>query len=288
MRARPWAWSLALLWSLSLHHVQAQPNQAGLADDVPASLVIYRYDLDSSNALADLEDRLVRALRANTALTLRALSRAQRSAAQECSGEPQCLAKVVAPTGSDGLLLVVVSQLGEVTPIMSRINVRTGQVMARMGQPLAEDTVISQEMVLSWLQNLLPAGLFKRYASIKIETDVAGAQVYLNAARQGVTPLDRPLRVLAPATYQVRIEKAQHLPFLANLTVLPDAATELRAPLPRSLQPIPAYKRWYLWATIGAGVALAAGGTALYLGLKAPPPDRSQVPAVAERALIAW
>src|SRR5262249_18407865 len=121
---------------------------------------------------------------------------------------------------------------------------------------------------LGWLQQLYPPQAFLRYGLIKIVTDVAGARVDLNGQPAGMTPMEEPLKVAAPATYRLRVAKLQFVPFQARIDVLPDATVEVRASLVRESLPVPWFKRWYVWAAVGGAVAVAGISVAIYFATR--------------------
>ncbi|HRI53509.1 MAG TPA: hypothetical protein PLW65_25365, partial [Pseudomonadota bacterium] len=90
--------------------------------------------------------------------------------------------------------------------------------------------------------------------------------------------LSRDTRI--EGNYRLLIEKDKFLPFQASISVMPDSLVEVTARLPREGKETPWYRRWYVWAGIGAGVAaVVATGVAIRLATDKPPQDMSMVPA---------
>jgi hypothetical protein len=249
------------------------------------SVALFEYRNDVKQ-LADLPERLTQALTQNTSLTVINLSEARRrlgpsvdAEVARCDGETRCLSLVGKKLGAKEVLLLAVSQLGDVVMALQRIEVEDQRVVARYADSIVSGQSVDEVRVLHWLEQLYPPETFKRYGQIRITTDVEGAQVYVNAKARGKTPLAEPLQVLAPGSYRLLIEKAKLLPFQATLTVMPDAVVEVTAHLPREGKESPWYRRWYVWAGIGAGVvAVVATGVAIHLATDRPPPDTSRVP----------
>jgi hypothetical protein len=246
-------------------------------------------------ALADLPERLAAALRQNTSLQVIDLGETRRrlgpgidAEVARCEGETRCLSRVGERLGAREVLLVAVSQLGDVVLALQRIDVAEQKVVARYADSLVADKSpaggdraqsVDEVRVLGWLQQLYPPETFKRYGRIHITTDVEGAQVYINAKARGQTPLAEPLQVLAPGSYRLLVEKDRFLPFQATLSVMPDTTVEVTARLQHEQRPTPWYRRWYVWGGLGAGVAaIAASAVALKLGLDVPPPDMTRIP----------
>jgi len=170
--------------------------------------------------------------------------------------------------GADEVLLVGVSQLGDVVLAMQRIDAKKGEAGARLAESLAADTEPMDDELLGWLRQLYPPEAFRRYGAIQVSADIDGAQVTLNGEAAGTTPIGHALSVRAPASYRVKIEKGGYVPFQAKIDVLPDATVEVRATLSPRAQPTPWFKRWYVWAAVGGAVAIAGAGVAIYYGTR--------------------
>jgi hypothetical protein len=168
----------------------------------------------------------------------------------------------------DEVLLVGVSQLGDVVLALQRIDAKRGEAGARLSESLPQDTEPLDDELLGWLTQLYPPEAFRRYAAIQVLADVDGAQVSLNGEPSGKTPIGHALSVRAPATYQLRIDKSGYAPFQAKIDVLPDATVEVRATLSLRALPTPWFKRWYVWALVGGAVAVAGAGVAIYFGTR--------------------
>jgi hypothetical protein len=186
-----------------------------------------------------------------------------------CGGEARCVGGVGDQLGAEEVLLVGVSQLGDLIVALQRIDARRGEAGARLAESLPPDAEISDEQTLNWLKQLFPPEVFRRYGSIAIDADQLGAQVTLNNAPAGTTPLAEPVRVRAPATYDLRVAKGGFATFAARVDVLPDANVQVHATLVPEARETAWYKRWYVWAGV-AGGALAVGGiaTAIYFGTR--------------------
>ncbi len=223
-------------------------------------------------------ERLARLLKANAAFDVLDPQEARRrggpridAEVAKCSGNPECIGMLGDTLGANEVLLVGVSQLGDVVLAMQRIDTRRGEAGARLAESLPPDSEPTDEDVLGWLRQLYPPEAFRRYGSIKIVTDVSGAAVELNGQPAGKTPIEEPLQVRAPATYRLRVTKPAYVPFLARIDVLPEATVEVRATLVRENQPLPWYKRWYVWAVVGGALAITAVSVAVYYGTRVDP-----------------
>jgi PEGA domain len=188
-----------------------------------------------------------------------------------CGGEAMCVGNIGEQLGANEVLLVGVSQLGDVIIALQRIDAKRGEAGARLAESLPPDTEITDEQALGWLRQLFPPEVFRRYGSIAIDADQPGAAVTLNGEAAGKTPLKEPVKVRAPATYKLRIERSGFVPFQARVDVLPDANVEVHATLVRESRDAPWYKRWYVWAAVGGVLAAGGAATALYFGARVEP-----------------
>lgn len=188
-----------------------------------------------------------------------------------CGGEAMCVGAIGEQLGADEVLLVGVSQLGDLIIAMSRIDAKRGEAGARLAESLPVDKEISDEQALGWLRQLFPPEVFRRYGSIAVDADQAGAAVTLNDEPHGKTPLPEPIKVRAPGTYDVRVQKGGFVPFSARVDVLPDANVAVHATLVKESREVPWFKRWYVWAIVGGVLAAGAAGTAIYFGTRVDP-----------------
>ncbi len=185
-----------------------------------------------------------------------------------CAGAAPCVAAVAVRLGADEALLVGVSQLGDVVLALQRVDANKGIAISRLAESLPVDKAPEAGALDEWLHQLFPDEAFRRYGSIKIVSDVNGARITLNGTAHGTTPNAEGLRVPAPGTYRVRLDKSGYLPFQARIDVPPDAIVEVRAVLSRETGATPWYKRWYVWAAVGGAAAVTGASLAAYYGTR--------------------
>jgi hypothetical protein len=221
--------------------------------------------------------RLARLLRDTAALIVidpqearRKLPRVDADVAR-CGGEARCIGAIGDQLGAEEVLLAGVSQLGDTIIALQRIDAKRGEAGARLAESLPPDRDVTDEQGLTWLRQLFPPEVFRRYGTIAIEADQAGAAISLNSEGAGKTPSSSPIRVRAPGTYKLRVDKRGYVPFEARVDVMPDANIVVRATLVKETREVPWYKRWYVWAAIGGAVAVAGAATAIYFGTRVDP-----------------
>ena len=105
---------------------------------------------------------------------------------------------------------------------------RTGQLAHR--RSLAAGATPTEEQIDAYLTRLLPANDFLRYGMIDIVANLAGRGVTISGEKRGVTPIEA-LKLKAPATYNIRIEKSGYVPFTTKVELPPDGEIKVEAEL---------------------------------------------------------
>ncbi len=189
----------------------------------------------------------------------------------KCGGEPECIAGIGRKLGADEVLLVGVTEIGDLILAIQRVDTRGGKVVGRVADSLAADVEPEDATLEGYLKRLLPPADFLRYGTIRVNASVKGATVLVNGTSRGVTPLD-PLTVEAPATLDLRVAKSGYEDFKARIDVVPEGTVEVTPVLVKRAGPW--YSKWWIWAV---GGALVAGGvTAVILAQ----PEPSSVPVI--------
>ena len=94
---------------------------------------------------------------------------------------------------------------------------------------------------------------------IDIIATETGANVTIGGKPAGLTPI-QPLRLHAPSTYDIRVEKSGFIPYSTQVQLPPDAEIKVDARLARRVAPA-WYQHWYVLGGLGLLVAGAAGTT---------------------------
>lgn len=197
------------------------------------------------------------------------------AALARCSGDAECVAKLGARLGADEVIVVGVSEFGDLILALQRVDVARARVLSRVAESLERDAEPDDAALEGYLRRLLPPHAFLRYGRVVIRTNVEGAKVWLGGKLFGMTPLG-PLQVEAPAKLDVRIAKAGYLDFRARIEVPPEATIEVRPTLVRDRGPA-WYEKWWVWAIAG-GLVVGAGVTGAILLW----PEPTSVPVVFE------
>ncbi len=225
----------------------------------------------------DIGLRLAKLLRDTAAVEVVDAQDARRRAPKvdaevaRCGGEAACVGAIGTQLGAQEVLLVGVSQLGDIVIALQRIDAKRGEAGARLAESLPPDGDVTNEQALNWLKQLFPPDVFRRYGTIAIDADQSGAQVTISGESAGRTPLTAPVRMRAPATYDIKVAKGGFAPFEARVDVLPDANVEVHATLVRETREVPWYKKWYVWAAVGGVLAAGGAATAIYFGTRVDP-----------------
>ncbi len=198
----------------------------------------------------------------------------------KCAGDAECIAMIGKKVGASEVILVGVSELGDVILTLQRIDVPGKTVITRVADSLAAGSSPSDDQINGYLARLLAPGDFVRYGMIDIVANLAGASVTVGGESRGLTPI-QPLKLHAPATYQIRVEKTGYVPFTTKVALPPDGEIKVEAELSRRGAGGAWYQRWYVLA--GAGLLVAgAAGTAIYFGTRDGVNDRVPVTIVVE------
>src|SRR6185503_11150104 len=123
----------------------------------------------------------------------------------------------------------------------------------------------SDRQIIDYANRLLPPTDFLRFGVIELVANLSGAAVTVGGQPRGVTPISA-LKLHAPATYDIRVEKSGYVPFSTKVALPPDGEIKVEAELSRRGSEA-WYQRWYVLAAAGLVVA-GAGGTAIYLGVR--------------------
>lgn len=261
---------IALALAVPLAATSARPAAADPDPKRTVSVLEYRA---GSSALPGLAARVVAYLSRQTSLRVLAQDQARAlygdhlgRALVACAGNAGCVARLGQKIGADEVILIGVSELGDVILTMQRVDVRAQAVVSRIADSLATGAMPGDDQIAAYATRLLPPGDFVRFGVIDIVANLAGAAVTVGGEPRGVTPL-AALTLRAPASYEIRVEKAGHVPFRTTVALPPDGEVKVEAQLHRRGGEVAWYQRWYVLAAAGVVVA-GAGGTAIYLGTR--------------------
>ena len=181
-----------------------------------------------------------------------------------CQGEADCVARIGADLSAAEVLLVGVSEFGDVILTLQRIDVKSGKVLTRIAEALAPGDEPNDKQLIGWLKRVLPVSDFLQYGTIRIAASVAGARITIGGRDHGLTPVVDPILVLAPATYDIRISKEGYTAFRASIAVPPDGEVDVRSLLTRNTT-----SKWWIAAVVGTAAVAIAGVTWLVLSSEA-------------------
>ncbi|MBK9031201.1 MAG: PEGA domain-containing protein [Myxococcales bacterium] len=229
------------------------------ADSRSTAVVEFR---SGSAALPDISARVGAVLSGRTSLKVVGGDQARQRygegldrAVVECAGDAVCIGKIGARLGTDEVLLVGVSELGDVIFTLQRIASGDGTVDGRVAEALAADVVPTDDDLVGYLERVLPPEDFVRFGTIAIKVNVAGAEIWVGGIPKGASPIPA-FRVPAPSRYPIEIKKAGYAAFRASVSVPPDAEVNVDAELTRPGGRAGAwYSKWWVVATAGVLVA---------------------------------
>ena len=250
--------------------VAAAPRAHG--DPDPRRKVIVLEYRAGSSALPGIAGRVVATLSRQTSLGVLGQDQARAlygdrldQVLVRCAGEAGCVAKIGERVGAAEVILVGISELGDVILTMQRIDVAGREVTGRIADSLAAGAAPSDSQIASYVNRLLPPSDFLRFGVIDIVANLAGAAVTVGGKPRGVTPIEA-LKLPAPASYDIRVEKPGYAPFTTRVALPPDGEVKVEAELAKR-GATAWYQHWYVLAAAGLIVA-GAGGTAIYYGTR--------------------
>jgi len=266
---------LAVPLALCVAAIAAAAPRAAADPDPRRKVSVLEYRAGSS-ALPGIAGRVVTTVARQTSLAV--LGQDQTRAMYgdhldqvlvKCAGEAGCVAKIGQKVGAAEVILVGISELGDVILTMQRIDVARREVTGRVADSLAAGSAPSDAQIAGYVTRLLPPSDFLRFGVIDIVADLAGAAVSVGGQPRGVTPVEA-LKLPAPASYDIRVDKAGYVPFTTRVALPPDAVIKVEAQLARRGAEAAWYQHWYVLAAAGVIVAGAAG-TAIYVGTRSTP-----------------
>jgi hypothetical protein len=245
----------------------ASPSTAEAGPDPKRGVAVLEYRAGSP-ALAAVDRRVAAILRKKTSLGVIDAEDARRRYGRnldrkvvQCSGDAGCIAKIGKKLGAAEVVLIGVSQFGDVILTLQRIDVAGGRVVMRVAEAMAQGAEPGDAELVRYLQRVLPKSDFLRFGVIRIDANIAGAAVVIGGKQRGTTPL-APVRVKAPASYDILLKKSGYLPFRATVAVPPDAEVKVEPVLAVKSRDA-WYKRWWVLAIAGAAVAGAAAAVVM-------------------------
>jgi hypothetical protein len=243
------------------------------ADPDPRRKVIVLEHRAGSSALPGLAARVVGVLSKQT--SLRVLGQDQARALYgdqldqvlvKCAGDAACLSRIGHKLGAAEVILVGISELGDVILTMQRIDVANREVAGRIADSVAAGAVPGEAQVASYASRLLPPTDFLRFGVVDIVANLDGAAVTISGEPRGLTPI-AALKLRAPATYEIRVEKSGFVPFTTKVALPPDGEIKVEAELSRRGRDAAWYQHWYVLAAAGL-VVTGAGASAIYFGTR--------------------
>ncbi len=184
-----------------------------------------------------------------------------------CGGDARCIAALGKKIGVDDVLLVGVSDLGDVILAVQLVDVHEGKVIGRVADSFPPAAEPDEATLEAYVKRVLPPEDFLRWGTLRIFANIDGAVVYVGGKPQGTTPIGS-IVIPAPGTVDVRLSKEGYEDFRASIDILPESAVEVR-PMLSPKAGAAWYEKWWVWAIAGAVVA---GGVTTAVIVSQPSP----------------
>jgi hypothetical protein len=247
--------------------------QLAHGDPDPRRKVIVLEYRAGSSALPGVAARVVGSLARQTSLQVLGQDQARAvygdhldQVVVKCGGEATCVARIGQKAGAAEIILVGISELGDVILTMQRIDVASRAVSSRVADSLATGATPSDSQISQYTSRLLPPSDFLRFGVIDIVANLTGAAVTVGGESRGITPIEA-LKLRAPASYEIRVDKSGYVPFTTRVALPPDGEVKVEAVLSRRGGDAAWYQHWYVLAAASV-VVVGAGSTAIYYGTR--------------------
>ena len=132
------------------------------ADDPRRTVAVLEYRSDST-ALPAIGSRIATVLRQRTSLRVLGDDQARQrygtklaAAVVDCQGDAGCIGAIGSKLGVSEVVLIGVSELGDVILTVQRIDSKDGVVRSRLAEALAADAAPSDDELVGYLGRVLP------------------------------------------------------------------------------------------------------------------------------------
>jgi hypothetical protein len=197
---------------------------------------------------------------------------------RRCQGANRCLAKIGRKLRAKYIVSGTLASLGQDYVIrLKMVSCRTRKTVRGIAEVLSgkKDQLIEAVRVAAY-RLLSPE---KLTGSLQVLVNIAGATIYLDGKRIGVSPLRSAISKLSVRQHTLRITHPDHLDFIRKVRVRFQKTRivrvklkkprlghtgPLKGPLPPVVRdhPTPWYSKWWFWTIVGvvaAGAGAAAG-----------------------------
>lgn len=199
---------------------------------------------------------------------------------RKCQGANRCLAKIGRRLRARYIVSGTLASMGRDYVVrLKMVSTRTGKTERGIAEILSgqKDQLIEAVRVAAY--RLLAPQRLK--GTLQVLVNIAGATIYMNGKRVGVSPLRHALPKLGVKKHTLRITHPDHLDFIRKVKVRFQKTTIVRVKLKRPkilpvrkatgpLPPVvkdartPWYSKWWFWTIVGV-VAVGAGAAVGFL-----------------------
>ncbi|MBU1239815.1 PEGA domain-containing protein [Myxococcota bacterium] len=244
------------------------------ASRVKVAVIEYRTGVSEQS---DLSGRVVSLLQARSNLDIITANDGRRMLGagfdlmiSKCKASPYCLSRLGQKLKAHEVLLIALTEFGNVIISMNRIVVHDSVSKGSADLDVQPGGRVTKIQIYKMLRKIFPRSYFKQWGNLKIRSNISGAGVFLNKKSYGSTPL-KPLRLPAPNKYRIRVTKTGYVPFTAAIDLTPRANLSIDAtlnPLVVSNKKTAWYKKWWVWTAVGVVVVTSA--TVTYMMTRPP------------------
>lgn len=181
--------------------------------------------------------------------------------------EVQCMADIAKLAAADLLIAGSVEKL-EASHLFSLelIDPSIPQVLERQTASWRDSPDRMVELARPYVDRLLAGGRAQHFEGALEVIAPAGARVVVDDNDVGQAPLPTLVRNLSTGVHTVNVSQDGYLPYVGDAVVVRGETTLVRAELIDEASARPWYARWWVWGSVGGGLALV-GGTAAVLAV---------------------
>ena len=194
---------------------------------------------------------------------LRGLLEHQNDAQMLGCEDVKCMADIAKLAAADLLIAGSVERLEDAYVFsLQLIDPTQAKVLERQAATWRDDPDRMVELARPLVARLLagPAG-----QSMSGELEIiapVGSSLILDGESLGIAPLDHPIKHLSTGPHSVQAKADGFVPFNQQVVIINNERSLLRVEMVDADSLRPWYSRWWVWGSIGGGLALVGGATA--------------------------
>lgn len=185
---------------------------------------------------------------------------------QDCRGIAACYSRLVGSVDARYLVVISARAVNDIVVLGTRMIDLDQQIVSgkAIGRIKADQVLLDN--LEAQLKKTVPEILWDPYGSISLRVQQSGAQVRLNGAPLGSSPL-QTIEKLLPGEYTIGITLDGHVHEESKFTVVKNQELQLKFNLKPKSGP---FSQWWFWTSLAA-LAVSGIGAGIFLSQQGPP-----------------